>query len=164
MPGVRAPRPALSGGSSPQPRQAPAHLLFEVLARRPTTAAGYVELLYDTGPLRSESLLQLTPDPARQRWRRASGRDRDLEPTPPQGRRYCEIPLSGTVGDVDKDSAFLRLPGDRRVDLPGSRRSKRQVRVFEVAVLVGAVSDLHVHARKLRKDLGGYHNDLGTSL
>src|SRR5215208_3804969 len=38
-------------------RRVVAHLLFEVLARRPTTEAGCVELLYDTGPLRPESLL-----------------------------------------------------------------------------------------------------------
>src|SRR5919112_3595018 len=121
---ARAPRRAPSGGPPPQPRQPPAHLLFEVLARCPAATAGRVELLHDTGPLRPENLLQLAPDPPRQRGRRAAGRDRDLEPAPPQRRWHGEISLRRTVGDVDRDPAPLRLLCDRRVDLPRTRRRK----------------------------------------
>src|SRR5215210_182761 len=158
---ARAPRPAPNGGSSPQPRQAPAHLLFNVLARYPTAAAGRVEFLQDTGPLWPESLLQLAPDTPRQRGRRAAGRDGDLEITPPQRRWHGEIPLRRTVGDVYGDPSFLRLPCDRRVDLPRARGRKRQVRALEVAALVGAALDLDVDFRKLRTDLRGDYDNPG---
>src|SRR5919107_4389676 len=115
-------------------------------------------------PFVPENALELPADPLRQRRRRPTGRDRDLQLPAPQRRGQREIPFAGLVRDVHRNTPLSRLTGHRRVDLPTVRRRERQKSTLQVALPVRPSPNLHGNASQLGLHVGRYHHYIGPRL